>query len=217
MSDDFLTIDEQFQFNQYDKIGETNGFTIDKESSKLVQDLNSESDKLAEADFGTLNNTANKNSSEIITADQRITINIREKKQREYLFCKTKGFDADSYYTDIQEFHGYVESINSDEGSFFSFLKEVTTSIIVNVKFGFDDLQFDSEKSLIAVGVPLIWLIGQEVQIVRRDKFIKPGTRRNFSQLMVRRSTGITKRQAEIAKEEANEWGKFFQQFKIED
>ena len=85
------------------------------------------------------------------------------------------------------------------------------------MKFGFDDLQFDSEKSLIAVGVPLIWLIGQEVQIVRRDKFIKPGTRRNFSQLMVRRSTGITKRQAEIAKEEANEWGKFFQQFKIED
>ena len=82
MSDDFLTIDEQFQFNQYDKIGETNGFTIDKESSKLVQDLNSESDKLAEADFGTLNNTANKNSSEIITADQRITINIREKKPK---------------------------------------------------------------------------------------------------------------------------------------
>ena len=55
------------------------------------------------------------------------------------------------------------------------------------------------------------------VVLGNKDKFIKPGTRRNFSQLMVRRSTGITKRQAEIAKEEANEWGKFFQQFKIED
>lgn len=185
------------------------GLNIDQEENSIPVD----STLLSE------NNPANNQNCESVFSNQSKTFKTENLKNAlKYVAKEYESPLCESYYNEISEYHGIVESINDEEKSFIAtlYLKSNSEKMI-SVEFSMDDVQYESEKSLIKVGAPLIWLVGQETGLLLRENQLKQGPRVNISKFRFRRTIGLSHKQVQIAKEEADEWTRFFNECQTED
>lgn len=117
----------------------------------------------------------------------------------------------ESYYSDVKEYHGLVETVDEEHGKFTVVLhpKEHPDELI-QTEFDFDDVGSKSDLELIAPGVAVIWLFGYEMQN-------GGGNRRHFSRLIIRRTKVLTRQEKAEADKEADEWYEFFRHYTTEE
>ena len=125
---------------------------------------------------------------------------------------------ADSYYNQVEEFHGVVDSVDEKKQSFNVFLYNIKApQKKFYVKFHFTDIQYESDIDLLNVGAPIVWIFGIETQLLLRDGQLKLGPKTNFSKITVRRTKTLSKRQMREAEENAEYWTEFFKGCKVTD
>ncbi|MDE7328489.1 MAG: hypothetical protein K2N57_01915 [Clostridia bacterium] len=125
---------------------------------------------------------------------------------------------CESYYNEIKEYYGSVDTINEERNTFIATLSfKSDPENKISVEFNFDDVQYESEKSLIKIGAPLVWVIGQETGLVLRENRVKQGPRINISIFRFRRTKCLSSKQVQAAKEKANEWTRLFIGYKSEN
>ena len=63
------------------------------------------------------------------------------------------------------------------------------------------------------MGVNIIWIIGQEQQVISRNGSWVQGTQQNMAKFIVRRSQGLNNKRRREAKDEARKWSELFERF----
>ena len=125
---------------------------------------------------------------------------------------------CESYYNEIKEYYGTVDTINEEQNTFIAILYlKSDPEKKISVEFDFEDVQYASEKSLIKIGAPLVWIVGQETGLLLRENKLKQGPRINISIFRFRRTKCLNKKQVQSAKEKANEWTELFIGYKTEN
>ena len=123
----------------------------------------------------------------------------------------------DSFYNDIEEWHGVVDSIDEIAGKFKVLFSDALGETKYIVEFDMEDMQFPSDLELLKVGANIIWIFGHETRLIKVDDKFKLGPRTNVSRLKIRRTKILTKKQIKEAKEDAEHWTEFFRECKPED
>lgn len=134
-----------------------------------------------------------------------------------FIFNVNKSMHIDSFYNDIEEWHGIVESIDDSSEKFKVLFGDELDEMQHIVEFDMEDMQFASDLKLLKVGANIIWIFGHETQIIKVDNTLKLGPRTNVSRLTIRRTKTLTKKQVKEAEEYAESWTKFFRKCKFED
>lgn len=120
--------------------------------------------------------------------------------------------ETDSFYNQVEEFHGVVDEVNTNKDSF--------NVILFNVKepekkfyaeFGFDDIQYKSDRDLVKVGAQLVWNIGKETKLLLRDGYFRLGPQSSISKITFRRTKTLNKKQKQEAEKNAEYWTRFFE------
>lgn len=118
---------------------------------------------------------------------------------------------SDSYYNQVEEFHGIVDSVDEKKHSFNALLYNIKTpQKKFYVKFNFEDIQYESDIDLLNIGAPIVWIFGIETQLLLRDGQLKLGPKTKFSKITFRRTKTLSKRQMREAEENAEYWTEFF-------
>lgn len=203
--------DEFFSEEQFKSASDSiiHGVNIDKEenSTSVESTLLSESNQSL--------NTQSESSSPTQTKSFK-TENI--KCALNYISKEYKSPICDSYYNEVTEYHGTVDFINLEQNTFLATLHlKSDPDKKISVEFSLDDVQYESEKSLIKIGAPLVWIVGQETGLLLREQQLKQGPRINISIFRFRRPKSLSRKQVQTAKEKANEWTKFFSGCQTED
>ena len=74
-----------------------------------------------------------------------------------------------TFYKNIYEYHGVVETVDKVNKKFTAILINSNDSEdVLSAEFRLDDINYESDKKLIDVGVNIIWIIGQEQQVMHR-------------------------------------------------
>lgn len=127
-------------------------------------------------------------------------------------YTREKKFGpVDSFYHDIEEYHGYIKSIDWSKNTFSAALhniNDVTKRIIV--EFNIDDIQYETDKELVAVGIRIVWLVGQEIQLLNCQNGIRQGSHTNISKIIFRRINALSKRKSIEVKKDVEFWSGFF-------
>ena len=134
-----------------------------------------------------------------------------------FIFNLYKSTEVDSFYSDIKEWHGVVESIDLESKKFKVLFSDVFGDGKYIVEFDMGDMQFPSDLDLLQVGVNIVWVFGHETKIIKVDDKIKQGSITNVSRLTIRRTRVLTKKQIKEAEEDAENWTEFFRRCKPED
>lgn len=134
-------------------------------------------------------------------------------------YTREKGIGTkDSFYNDIGEYHGYIESIDWSTNTFNATLHDInddTKRIIV--EFNIDDIQYETDKDLLALGARIVWLVGQEIQLLNCKNGIKQGTHTNISKIIFRRINALSKRKSIGVKKDVKYWTEFFKKCSSQD
>lgn len=185
------------------------GINIDKQETEFSINFTSsvEDNKgNVEGDFSILNKQINYQKQKNINGALR------------YVAREFKKVEQDSFYSDIEEYHGIIQDVNLNKKIFNAILTNIKDkNKILKVKFDIEDVQFESDKELIKIGAPLIWLIGQETQLLFCDGKIKIGPRKNVSKFIFRRTKVLTTKEKDEAKHEGCKWARFFEQCTTQD
>lgn len=119
-----------------------------------------------------------------------------------------------TFYKNIYEYHGVVEAVDKINQKFTAVLINSSDSEdMLSAEFNLTDIGYESDKDLIDVGVNIIWLIGQEQQVVTRNGVLVQGTQQNMSKFIVRRPQGLNSKKIREAKDEARKWSELFKRF----
>ena len=120
-------------------------------------------------------------------------------------------FDSLTNYKDILEYSGIIDSIDNVNGKFIATLTNINDkNDILIAEFNISEISYNSDKSLLDVGVNFLWVIGIECQINRKNGKITEGTNQHFSEIIIRRKQNLSKKKIKMAEDEANEWTEFF-------
>ncbi|PAT01781.1 hypothetical protein CI105_04645 [Candidatus Izimaplasma bacterium ZiA1] len=78
----------------------------------------------------------------------------------------------DSFYKSIREYHGFISRIDYENEFIFATMHNLKNeSDILKAQIEFDDIEnYESEKHLIQIGAPFIWIFGREVISGREQK-----------------------------------------------
>ncbi len=133
------------------------------------------------------------------------------------IFYKKNPVPIDSFYTDIDEWHGVVDSIDAMAGKFKVLFSDEHGETKYIAEFDMVDMQFPSDLDLLKVGANIIWIFGHETKLIKVDDKYKLGPRTNVSRLKIRRTKILTKKQVKEAEEDAERWTEFFRRCKSED
>ena len=87
-------------------------------------------------------------------------------------------------------------------------INDVTKRIIV--EFNIDDIQYETDKELVAVGIRIVWLVGQEIQLLNCQNGIRQGSHTNISKIIFRRINALSKRKSIEVKKDVEFWSGFF-------
>lgn len=213
--DDFRTTEHLQEF--ISKEGFNRSIEAIKENAELDNKLN----------HLLANSISNEPQSSCINenADQSITYMGQTNEVRleninnvlNFIFNVNKPTHIESYYSDIEEWHGIVESINNTTNKFkVRFLDKFGEPKYI-VEFDKKHLHFSSDLKLLKVGANIVWILGYETEIQKVNDQFKPGTRTNVSQITIRRTKVLTKKQIKEAEENAEHWTEFFRKCKSED
>ena len=116
--------------------------------------------------------------------------------------------------SDFYEYHGVVETVDKVNKKFTAILINSNDSEdVLSAEFRLDDINYESDKKLIDVGVNIIWIIGQEQQVISRNGSWVQGTQQNMAKFIVRRSQGLNNKRRREAKDEARKWSELFERF----
>lgn len=119
-----------------------------------------------------------------------------------------------TFYKNIYEYHGVVETVDKVNKKFTAILiNSIDSEDVLSAEFKLDDVNYESDKKLIDVGVNIVWLIGQEQQVISRNGSWVQGTQQNMSKFIVRRSQGLNNKRRRDAKDEARKWSEIFRKF----
>lgn len=119
-----------------------------------------------------------------------------------------------TFYKNIYEYHGVVETVDKVNKKFTAILINSNDSEdVLSAEFRLDDINYESDKKLIDVGVNIIWIIGQEQQVISRNGSWVQGTQQNMAKFIVRRSQGLNNKRRREAKDEARKWSELFERF----
>ncbi len=128
-----------------------------------------------------------------------------------YVTKKYKISAVDTYYKFINVFHGIVQTVDVYNNTFSATLINADNDDdILSAEFNIDDVQNLSEKELVKVGAKFVWLLGQEVKILKVGNYLKDGPQTNVSKIIFRRTKVLTPRKVQTAKENAIKWTEFF-------
>lgn len=123
-----------------------------------------------------------------------------------------KKNNPQSYYCDVKQYDGIVQEVYSDaKGKHFRCIlteKDCEEKIISN--FDYDDLYFDSDKSLIEVGAQFILVTGTKRDIVMTREGPKLNGNKRFFDIFFRRIRELNKKEIEKANELLEDWTKLF-------
>ena len=151
---------------------------------------------------------------------KKININIKNKRFSDDIrdtinnICNKHVRTNNTFYKNIYEYHGVVESIDTINQRFTALLVNSDDSgDMLSAEFSLMDVGYESDKNLIEVGVNIIWMIGQEQQVVTRNGVLVQGTQQNVSKFIVRRPQGLNNKKIREAKDEAKKWSEFFKRF----
>lgn len=135
-----------------------------------------------------------------------------------YIAREYKKVEQDSFYNDIEEYHGNIQTVNLKKKTFNAILTNCKDkSKVIKVNFDIEDVQYESDKELVKVGAPLVWIIGQETTLLFCEGKTKLGPRKNFSKFIFRRTKVLTTKEKDEAKHDGNKWARFFEQCTIKD
>lgn len=155
----------------------------------------------------------------LICNDERLLNDEREdiKEQLVYITDKQKYktyHSVASYYLDVDEYYGYVDVVDREKEIFFAILHHKNEpEALLRVQFEFNDLSFKSDMSLLAQGVPVIWLVGHEMSLTAGNR---QGTCHCVAHLIFRRTKVLSQREKEAVKKKTDEWIKFFKRSSID-
>ncbi len=157
--------------------------------------------------------------------DENITYVVQDNKFKseniknalKYIFNVNNSIQIDSFYNDIEEWHGVVESIDYKTDRFKVLFSDGNGDAKFIVEFDIDDMQFASDKTLLKIGANIVWIFGHETKLIKCEDMYKPGPRTNISRLTIRRTKTLTKKQIKEAEENAKYWTEFFRRCKPED
>lgn len=168
-------------------------------------------------DISNLTFDSNEEDVEKLTiGNQKFSNNLSDKLK--FIDGRKSRFFLDSFYNDLEEFHGIIENIDNTRNKFKATLTDINNSNkIINVEFDMDEIQYESDKTLIQIGTKIVWIIGYETKILICNGEMKNGPRTNISKCIIRRTKAITQWGKENANEKANEWTRFFNECSTED
>ena len=146
--------------------------------------------------------------------DENITYVVQDNKFKseniknalKYIFNVNNSIQIDSFYNDIEEWHGVVESIDYKTDRFKVLFSDGNGDAKFIVEFDIDDMQFASDKTLLKIGANIVWIFGHETKLIKCEDMYKPGPRTNISRLTIRRTKTLTKKQIKEAEENAKYW-----------
>lgn len=143
--------------------------------------------------------------------NKKISDNISDSLKNVY----NKHLKTDNtFYKNVYEYHGVVETVDKINQKFTAVLINSNDSKdMLSAEFNLTDIGYASDKDLIEVGVNIIWLIGQEQQVVTRNGILVQGTQQNMSKFIVRRPQGLNNKKIREAKDEARKWSELFRKF----
>lgn len=151
-------------------------------------------------------------------------INIKDKKMSDDIRKSLDNVNAkrikysNTFYKKIFEYHGVVEAVDNVHNRFKAVLtNSKEPEDVLSAEFNISDIGYESDKKLISVGVQIIWMIGQEQQIIERDGILVPGTIQNMSKFIIRRPQGLNEKRKREAKDEATKWAGIFRRFESTD
>ena len=194
--------DDKIDLDSFEKYKEVNnnfisGSIIDVNNNLLKSsDFNPEQRKIT---------AYNKKISEEINTVLR---NLSDKKSR----------SNNTYYKNIYEYHGVVESIDKVNNKFSAVLVNVSDGDdMLSAEFNISDISYASDQELLDVGVKFIWIIGQESQFIFRKGSFMQGTQQNMSKFLIRRTQNLNNKKIKEAKDEANKWSELFRRYSSSD
>lgn len=188
--------------------------TEKEENEELIREIG---DVFSDIPISTLVSSDNDDEQKcVIIGNQKNSNKLSEKIQ--FIEKRKHRFAIESFYNDIEEFHGIIESINTTEKKFNAVLTDVNnTDRTINVEFNLEEIQYESDKPLLQIGAQIVWIIGQETKILFCNGEIKNGPRTNISKCTIRRTKSLTAREKEKADDEADKWTEFFRECSVED
>ena len=172
--------------------GEYVAYQLDKKSTEEM---------IAEDVYTIVNNISNEGEdlNSCMASNQELSTEIKNEKSsqsnkketiKNIVKFITKSYSSptnNSYYNVIKEYIGVIDTVDLSNNTFNATLYLANNNDALSVEFNIDDTQFESDKSLIKVGAPIVWVVGQETDI------------------------------KEKIEEEANEWQQFFNEYKTTD
>lgn len=122
---------------------------------------------------------------------------------------------VDTVYKDIIEYHGSVTYVDKTGSKFRANLVNVLDdNDVIILELLAEELQYESDKNLLKIGAKIVWIIGQEEQLIMNEHGIN-GPRTNISKCIVRRTRDkLSIKQEEEARKNAEEWVRYFRRFK---
>ena len=141
----------------------------------------------------------------------------RTKKLIDSIIKKETKYICDSYYIPQKEFSGVVDDLDWQEGKFWALMTETNTQEQISVEFNIDDFQWKSDKELLQIGSQIVWLLGQDVNIIESKTCGHSEQITNSYRLFIRRMATLNKRRKEKTEENASYWTKFFRGCDTED
>lgn len=141
----------------------------------------------------------------------------RTKELIDSIIKKETKYICDSYYIPQKEFSGVVDALNWQEGKFSALMTETNTKEQISVEFNIDDFQWKSDIELLQIGSQIVWLLGQDVNIIKSKTCGHSEQITNSYRLFIRRMATLNKRRMEKAEENASYWTKFFRECDTED
>ena len=139
------------------------------------------------------------------------TIRIKKKVPSLTKSSRNVQKNEDSINIDVDVLLGTVLSINERKDEFeASLVDSQDESKVSSARFSFEDIQYESDKSLISVGARFVWTIGKERKILNVNGKLKYGEIVNVSKIRFRRTISINKKKRKQIEEDAEFWTNFF-------
>lgn len=195
---------------------------VSKDTNVLEEGINIDKQ---ETEFSINFTSCIENNKGELESDSSILVEQRKYQKQEYTYGalryiarEYKKVERDSFYNDVEEYHGIIQAIDFTKKTFNAILTNTNDSgKVIKVEFDIEDVQFESDKELVKIGAPLIWMIGQETQLLFCDGKTKLGPKKNFSKFIFRRTKVITTKEKDEAKHEGSKWARFFEQCTTEE
>lgn len=187
------------------------------ENGKELNDIgNNNTEVIDKADFNLLSTGAEGfEQRKINIKNRKLSDDIN--KSLSNVYVKPIKFNR-TFYKNIYEYHGFVESVDKINQKFTAVLKNTEDDEdVLSAEFNLSDIGYESDKNLIEAGVNIVWMIGQEQQLITRNGVWGQGTQQNISKFIIRRPLGLNNKKREEANEKARKFAEFFRQFESED